>query len=158
MTGGGDGGMITTNNEELADAARSIRDCGRDKNSKYYHGRIGVTSRLNTINAAIGRVQLKRLETWNQARRRLSERYRKELENVREVVLPPLEKSAEKAVYHLFVIRTKLRDHVKKRLSDNGIEAGLHSPQPINLQTPPRQNKGNTEGTSPPTTARVTQI
>ena len=89
MTVGGDGGMITTNNEELADAARSIRDCGRDKNSKYYHGRIGFTSRLNTINAAIGRVQLKRLEAWNQARRRLSERYRKELENVREVVLPP---------------------------------------------------------------------
>src|SRR5213594_3759325 len=103
MTVGGDGGMITTANEEMADAARSIRDCGRDKNSKYYHGRIGFTSRLNTVNAAIGRIQLKRLEAWNEARRRISEQYRKELENVREVVLPPIDGSTEKVVYHLFV-------------------------------------------------------
>jgi len=149
MTVGGDGGMITTDNEELADAARSIRDCGRDKNSKYYHGRIGFTSRLNTVNAAIGRVQLKRLEAWTQARRWLSERYRKELENVRDVILPPLERNNEKSVYHLFVIRTKLRDQVKKRLSDNGIEAGIHYPRPIHLQAPYRQMYGYTEGAFP---------
>ncbi|HVH14722.1 MAG TPA: DegT/DnrJ/EryC1/StrS family aminotransferase [Candidatus Angelobacter sp.] len=149
MTVGGDGGMITTNNEELADAARSIRDCGRDKNSKYYHGRIGFTSRLNTVNAAIGRIQLKRLEAWNQARRRLAERYRKELENVKEVILPPLEASIEKAVYHLFVIRTKLRDQVKNRLAENGIETGIHYPRPIHLQTPYRQGYGYAEGTFP---------
>jgi len=149
MTVGGDGGMITTNNEELADAARSIRDCGRDKNSKYYHGRIGFTSRLNTVNAAIGRVQLKRLEAWTQARRWLSERYRKELENVRDVILPPLERNNEKSVYHLFVIRTKLRDQVKKRLSDNGIETGIHYPRPIHLQAPYRQMYGYTEGAFP---------
>src|SRR3989475_7923123 len=53
MTVGGDGGTITTDNEELADAARGIRDCARDKNSKYYHGRIGCTSRLNAVNAAL---------------------------------------------------------------------------------------------------------
>ncbi len=149
MTVGGDGGMITTNNEEMADAARSIRDCGRDKNSKYYHGRIGFTSRLNTVNAAIGRIQLRRLEAWNQARRRLSERYRKELENVRDIILPPLERRTEKAVYHLFVIRTKLRDQVKKRLADDGIETGIHYPRPIHLQTPYRQKYGYTEGAFP---------
>src|SRR5438093_3705802 len=93
MTVGGDGGMITTDNSELAEAAGSIRDCGRDKNSKYYHGRIGFTSRLNTVNAAIGRVQLKRLEAWTQARRWLAERYRKELGNVPDVILPPLERN-----------------------------------------------------------------
>src|SRR2546425_3008884 len=123
MTVGGDGGIVTTNNEELADAARSIRDCGRDKNSKYYHGRIGFTSRLNTVNAAIGRIQLNRLEGWNEARRRISERYRKELENMREIIPPPLEESFEKAVYQLFVIMTKFLDQVKKRLADNGTEA-----------------------------------
>jgi len=149
MTVGGDGGMITTNNEELADAARSIRDCGRDKNSKYYHGRIGFTSRLNSVNAAIGRVQLKRLEAWTQARRWLSERYRQELENVRDVILPPLERSTEKAVYHLFVIRTKVRDQVKKRLSDNGIETGIHYPRPIHLQAPYREKYGYAEGAFP---------
>ena len=149
MTVGGDGGMITTNNEELADAARSIRDCGRDKNSKYYHGRIGFTSRLNTVNAAIGRVQLKRLEAWNQTRRRLSERYRKELENVRDITLPPLGGEMEKAVYHLFVIRTILRDQVKKRLAESGIETGIHYPRPIHLQAPYRQKYGYTERTFP---------
>ncbi len=149
MTVGGDGGMITTNNEELADAARSIRDCGRDKNSKYYHGRIGFTSRLNTINAAIGRVQLRKLDAWNEARRRLSQRYRKELENVRDIVLPPGDGSMEKAVYHLFVIRTRLRDQVKNRLADNRIEAGIHYPRPIHLQAPYRQMFGYTEGMFP---------
>ena len=149
MTVGGDGGMITTNNEELADAARSIRDCGRDKNSKYYHGRIGFTSRLNTLNAAIGRVQLNRLDGWNEARRRISARYRKELESVRDIILPPAEVSLEKAVYHLFVIRTKLRDRVKKRLSDNGIETGIHYPRPIHLQAPYRQKYGYSEGAFP---------
>jgi len=149
MTVGGDGGMITTNNEELADAARSIRDCGRDKNSKYYHGRIGFTSRLNTVNAAIGRVQLRRLEAWNQARIRIAEQYRKELENVQDIILPPLERSIEKAVYHLFVIRTKSRDQVKKRLADKGIEAGIHYPRPIHLQAPYRQAYGYTEGAFP---------
>jgi len=149
MTVGGDGGMITTNNEELADAARSIRDCGRDKNNKYYHGRIGFTSRLNTVNAAIGRIQLKRLEAWNEARRWISERYRRELEGVRDVVLPPQEASFEKAVYHLFVIRTNLRDRVKKRLADDGIETGIHYPRPIHLQTPYRQKYGYAEGAFP---------
>ena len=149
MTVGGDGGMITTNNEELADATRSIRDCGRDKNSKYYHGRIGFTSRLNTLNAAIGRVQLNRLDGWNEARRRISARYRKELESVRDIILPPAEVSLEKAVYHLFVIRTKLRDRVKKRLSDNGIETGIHYPRPIHLQAPYRQKYGYSEGAFP---------
>ena len=149
MTVGGDGGIITTNNEEMADAARSIRDCGRDKNSKYYHGRIGFTSRLNTVNAAIGRIQLKRLEAWNEARRRISEQYRKELENVRDIILPPLEASFEKAVYHLFVIRTKFRDQVKNRLADNGIETGIHYPRPIHLQAPYRQKYGYAEGAFP---------
>src|SRR5436305_1211041 len=74
MTVGGDGGMITTNNAELAEAAGSIRDCGRDKNSKYYMGRIGYTSRLNSINAAIGRVQLRRLHGWNVAKRLVESR------------------------------------------------------------------------------------
>ena len=149
MTVGGDGGMITTNNEELADAARSFRDCGRDKNSKYYHGRIGFTSRLNTVNAAIGRVQLRRLDSWNEARRRLSQRYRKELDNVQNIILPPLEGSFEKAVYHLFVIRTKLRDVIKQRLADNRIETGIHYPRPIHLQTPYRQKYGYEEGSFP---------
>jgi len=55
----------------------------------------------------------------------------------------------EKAVYHLFVIRTRLRDQVKNRLADNRIEAGIHYPRPIHLQAPYRQMFGYTEGMFP---------
>jgi dTDP-4-amino-4,6-dideoxygalactose transaminase len=149
MTVGGDGGVITTNDEELAEAAGSIRDCGRDKNSKYHMGRIGYTSRLNSVNAAIGRVQLKRLDDWNEARRRLASLYRKQLESVDGVVLPPSEKNNEKPVYHLFVIRTRKRELVKKHLADDGVETGVHYPVPIHLQTPYRQSYGYSEGAFP---------
>jgi len=149
MTVGGDGGMITTNNAELAEAAGSIRDCGRDKNSKYYMGRIGYTSRLNSVNAAIGRVQLRRLDGWNEARRRLAALYRRHLEGVDGVVLPPSERQGEKPVYHLFVIRTRMREQVKKHLEKNGIETGVHYPVPIHLQTPYRQEYGYMEGAFP---------
>jgi perosamine synthetase len=149
MTVGGDGGMITTNNQELAEAAMSIRDCGRDKNSKYNHGRIGFTARLNTVNAAIGRVQLRRLDGWNEARRRLASWYRRELENVLGIELPPSDRPEDRAVYHLFVIRTKMRDHAKKQLENNGIETGVHYPVPIHLQVPYRQMFGYSEGAFP---------
>ncbi len=149
MTVGGDGGMITTDNAELAEAAGSIRDCGRDKNSKYYMGRIGYTSRLNSVNAAIGRVQLRRLDSWNEARRRLAALYRRHLEGVDGIVLPPSERQGEKPVYHLFVIRTRMREQVKKHLEKNGIETGVHYPLPIHLQTPYRHEYGYTEGAFP---------
>jgi perosamine synthetase len=149
MTVGGDGGMITTNNEELAEAAMSIRDCGRDKGSKYHMGRIGYTSRLNTVNAAIGRVQLKRLDGWNEARRRLASRYRKELEDVEGVGLPPPERNGDNAVYHLFVIRTKMREKVKTHLEKNGVETGVHYPVPIHLQVPYKHVYGYTDGAFP---------
>src|SRR6266487_298037 len=149
MTVGGDGGMITTNNEELAEAAMSIRDCGRNKGSKYHMGRIGYTSRLNTVNAAIGRIQLKRLDAWNEARRRLASRYRRELENVEGVDLPPSDKNGNNALYHLFVIRTKTREKVKDHLEKNGVETGVHYPVPIHLQIPYKQSYGYTERAFP---------
>jgi len=149
MTVGGDGGMITTNSEELAEAAMSIRDCGRNKGSKYYMGRIGYTSRLNTVNAAIGRVQLKRLDGWNEARRRIASRYRKELEGVEGLGLPPSDRNGDRSVYHLFVIRTKMRDKVKDHLEKNGIETGVHYPVPIHLQVPYKESYGYSEGTFP---------
>ncbi len=149
MTVGGDGGMITTSNDETAAAAMSIRDCGRDKGSKYNHGRIGYTSRLNTVNAAIGRVQLRRLDVWNQARRQLASHYVRELGNVEGVTLPPSDRPGDSAVYHLLVIRTRNREKVKKHLESNGIETGVHYPVPIHLQVPYRQMFGYSEGAFP---------
>jgi perosamine synthetase len=149
LTVGGDGGMITTNNEELANVARSIRDCGRNQNSKYHMGRIGYTSRLNSVNAAIGRIQLKRLDGWNSSRRRLAELYRKHLGDVKGITLPPADRDGVESVYHLFVVRTKKRDLVKDHLEADGIETGVHYPVPIHLQTPYRQRFGFVEGAFP---------
>src|SRR5438309_6811108 len=123
MTVCGDGGMIVTNDEEVADAARSYRDCGRA--SKYTMSRIGYTSRLNTVNAAIGRVQLRKLDTWNKTRRRVADLYRKALEGAPGIMLPPAETPKETSVYHLFVVRSQRRDQLAKHLEMNGVEAAI---------------------------------
>src|SRR2546425_343742 len=147
MTVCGDGGMIVTNDEEVADAARSYRDCGRA--SKYTMSRIGYTSRLNTVNAAIGRVQLRKLDNWNNARRRIANLYRRELEGAPGIELPPLETPKETSVYHLFVVRSQRRDQLAKHLETNGVEAAIHYPVPIHLQTSYRTNFGYSEGSFP---------
>ncbi len=147
MTVGGDGGMIVTNDVEVADAARSFRDCGRA--SKYTMSRIGYTARLNTVNAAIGRVQLRKLDRWNQTRRGMANLYRRELENAAGVELPPAETLKEKPVYHLFVIRSQHRDKLASYLENNNVEAAIHYPVPIHLQEPYRAHYGYSEGAFP---------
>jgi perosamine synthetase len=147
MTVCGDGGMIVTNDEQVADAARSFRDCGRA--SRYTMQRIGYTSRLNTVNAAIGRVQLRRLDKWNEARRRMARIYRTELEGSASVELPPAGTPGETPVYHLFVVRSDSRDQLALHLEKNGVEAAIHYPIPIHLQTPYRTKYGYSEGSFP---------
>jgi len=70
MTVCGDGGMIVTNDEDVAKLSAKLRDCGRK--SQYEHDVVGYTSRLNTVNAAIGRVQLRRLDEWNKKRSKVA--------------------------------------------------------------------------------------
>ena len=147
MTVCGDGGMIVTNDEGVADAARSFRDCGRA--SKYTMSRIGYTSRLNTVNAAIGRVQLRKLDSWNKARRRIADMYRRALQEAPAVTLPPAETPKETPVYHLFVVRSTRRDQLVAHLERNGVEAAIHYPVPIHLQAPYRTNYGYSEGSFP---------
>ncbi len=149
MTVGGDGGMITTNDEDVTEAARSIRDCGREGSSKYAMSRVGYTSRLNSANAAIGRVQLRRLDDWNLARRRIATIYRRELEGVDKIELPAEDTSDERSVYHLFVIRSPIRDRIRDRLAAKEIETGVHYPIPIHLQIPYRKMYNYGEGSFP---------
>ncbi len=87
MTVGGDGGMVTTDDDDLAKTVAKYRDCGRI--TRYLHDVVGYTSRLNNCNAAIGLVQLKRLEGWNERRRQIAKRYDGRLKHVEGVVLPP---------------------------------------------------------------------
>jgi perosamine synthetase len=147
MTVCGDGGMIVTSDDDIAYAARSFRDCGRA--SKYTMSRIGYTSRLNTVNAAIGRVQLRRLDAWNKTRRRVAGLYRKLLEGAPSIALPPAESSKEMSVYHLFVVRSENRDRLAAHLEKNGVEAAIHYPVPIHLQEPYRATYGYTQGSFP---------
>ena len=128
----GDGGIVVTNNLEIAEAIRKLRDCGRRKT--YLHDVIGYTARLNTVNAAIGRIQLKSLNAWNEKRRKNAALYNELLSDLDEVILPPVGNSQVKPVYHLYVIRVKMRDKLRKWLEDNGIQCGIHYPLPIHLQ------------------------
>ena len=128
MTVCGDGGMVTTDNEELAKTIASLRDCGR--RTRYEHDKLGYTRRLNTVNAAIGRVQLRRLDSWNEHRRKMAALYRKLLP----VHLPLAETPGSVPAYYIFPIKTAKRDELWKHLGDNGVEASVHFPIPIHKQ------------------------
>lgn len=147
MTVAGDGGMITTNDKKTAEASAKLRDCGRK--SQYVHDMIGYTTRLNTINAAIGRVQLKHLDEWNEKRRRIAEAYCRSLSDIEALALPPEGDGATQPVYHLFVVRTKNRDKLKVWLESNGILCGIHYVLPIHLQPIYQELYGFREGMYP---------
>src|SRR3989449_6250878 len=147
MTVAGDGGMIVTDDDTVAETAKSLRDCGRA--SKYTMSRIGYTSRLNTVNAAIGSVQLRKLDGWNKVRREMANLYRRELSGIEGVELPPAETAKETPVYHLFEIQSERRDQLAAHLEKNGVEAAIHYPVPIHLQAPYRATYGYSEGSFP---------
>ena len=91
---------------------------------------IGFTMRLNTINAAIGRVQLKHLDEKNSRRRQIVEGYRKKLS--KDCILP--ENPDGKSVYHQIVIKHEKRDKIRKELTDNQIGSAIYYEKPIHLQ------------------------
>ena len=128
MTVGGDGGMTTTNNEEIAMKIKSIRDNGRKTKNEF--DKLGFTMRLNTVNAAIGRVQLKHLDEKNSRRRQIVQNYKNKLSE--DCILP--ENSEGKSVYHQIVIKHKKRDQIRKELSDNEIGSAIYYEKPIHMQ------------------------
>ena len=132
MTVCGDGGMITTNSKKIYESVMKMRDVGRL--TKYTHDKIGYTMRLNSVNAAIGIVQLKYLDDWNQKRRSLAKRYHDKLKGISELVLPPESNSSNESVYHMYVIKTGKRDALGAWLSMNGISTGVHYPIPVHRQ------------------------
>lgn len=132
LTVAGDGGMLVTDNEETARRVAKMRDCGRL--SHHIHDMIGYTSRLNTANAAIGRVQLKYLDSWNEKRRKNALLYNDLLSDIDEIYLPLNRHCGVMPVYHLYVIRAKYREELKKWLEENKIECGIHYALPIHLQ------------------------
>ena len=128
MTVGGDGGMTTTNNEEIVLKIKSIRDNGRKTKNEF--DKLGFTMRLNTVNAAIGRVQLKHLDEKTARRREISSIYRKNLAH--DCILP--ENKDGKSVYHQIVIKHEKRDDIRKELTDNEIGSAIYYETPIHKQ------------------------
>ncbi len=128
MTVGGDGGMATTDNEEIALKIKSIRDNGRKTKNEF--DKLGFTMRLNTVNAAIGRIQLKYLDEKTARRREIAAIYRKNL--VQDYILP--ENKDGKSVYHQIVLRHEKRDDIRKELTDNEIGSAIYYETPIHKQ------------------------
>jgi dTDP-4-amino-4,6-dideoxygalactose transaminase len=126
----GDGGAITTNDAALAAKLRMLRNYGQTV--KYHHETLGFNRRLDSLQAAILRVKLQRLDDWNAGRRRVADAYLRELADL-PLVLPAVGADNE-PVWHLFVVRAADRDGVQAHLRAAGVDAGLHYPIPIHHQ------------------------
>ena len=126
----GDGGAVVSNNDELSEIIRALGNYGSSK--KYINDYLGFNSRLDEIQAAVLRVKLKRLNEDNKKRSEIAMRYIAEIKNPG-IILP---KPSLEHVWHLFVIRSKQRDTLQKRLTESGVETIIHYPIPPHLQKP----------------------
>ena len=126
----GDGGMVVTNDSELATRVRSLREYGWQQ--RYVSETAGLNSRLDELQAAVLRVKLKYLDGSNEERRRKALIYTRRLqgENIR---CPAVRKQVD-PVYHLYVIRTQERDSLRDFLRGQGIQTLIHYPVPVHLQ------------------------
>lgn len=156
----GDGGMIVTNDDNLATICRALRTHGSGENGKkaynllnnieeeveedkstdntvynplkYYNYLIGYNSRLDEIQAAILRVKLRELDNWNQQRREHVKYYKENLTDAEVIV--PYETQDGTHVYHMYVLQSEHREDLVSYLKDNGIATGIYYPVPLHLQ------------------------
>jgi len=130
LGGCGDGGMVLTSRDDVAQAMRRLRDHGSPR--KYEHVELGYSSRLDELQAALLRVKLRHLPRWNETRRSIAARYRELLRDT------PLVLAEEVApahhIYHQFTVRTPKRDAVVAALAEAGVGTAVHYPTPIPAQ------------------------
>jgi dTDP-4-amino-4,6-dideoxygalactose transaminase len=127
----GEAGAVTTNNSIVADKVKMLRDHGQVR--KYYHDMEGYNGRLDAIQAGLLLAKLPHLEEWNTHRRDRAAEYN-HLFEANDAIITPYEPSWSRAVYHLYVIRTRDRDDLMNHLKSAGIGTGLHYPVPLHLQ------------------------
>jgi dTDP-4-amino-4,6-dideoxygalactose transaminase len=127
----GEGGAITTNDARLAPKVRMLRDHGQSR--KYYHEIEGYNGRLDAIQCAILNAKLPHLNDWNASRRERAAEYNRLLADIDGIILP-CEPGWSRAVYHLYVVRTRDRDGLIRHLNAEGIGTGIHYPVPLHLQ------------------------
>jgi dTDP-4-amino-4,6-dideoxygalactose transaminase len=118
----GDAGAVCTDDDHLADLVKKVANHGRI--DKYDHSMIGRNSRLDNLQAGILQIKLKHLDSWNRERQNIATIYTENLQNIPSISVPKHHES----VYHLYVVRTPQRDKLRKYLSENGIETGIHYP------------------------------
>jgi dTDP-4-amino-4,6-dideoxygalactose transaminase len=127
----GEAGAVTTNSEDIARKMRMLRDHGQSK--KYYHDIEGYNGRLDSLQAGILSVKLRRLTNWNLQRQEVAQRYHTLFSNAKGVTLPH-EPESSRAVYHLYVVRVRDREGLQKHLSEAKIDTGIHYPVPLHMQ------------------------
>jgi dTDP-4-amino-4,6-dideoxygalactose transaminase len=128
----GDGGAVVSDSTEIADRVRLLRSHG--ERPRYRHRVVGTTSRLDALQAAILRVKLRRLDGWNESRRRAAAALREALRDAgAEVDLPARPAASGDHVHHLFVVRSDDRDGLRAGLAERGIGAAVHYPVPLHL-------------------------
>lgn len=126
----GDGGMIVTNDDKLADKIRLLRAHG--STPKYYHSVIGYNSRLDEIQAAILNVKFKYLEKWNLLRNEKAHIYNELLKDTS--LKLPFESKDVYHIYHLYIVQHKKREELMSYLKDNGVATAIYYPLPLHLQ------------------------
>ena len=125
----GEGGMITTNDSELADKIRMLRNHGQNKT--YEHETIGFNLRMMNLTAAIGLEQLKKLDSLNEKRMQNAKFLD---ENIPNYLDKPFVSEKAKHVYHQYTVKSNERDDLFKKLNDNGVGARVYYPKPIHKQ------------------------
>lgn len=126
----GDGGILLTNSDSIYENALMLRNHGQQ--GRHVHVIEGYNSRLDELQAAILKYKLTKLDGWNEKRREIASRYKRELKDM--PVILPEEEPWGYHVYHLFVVRAEKRDELMKYLTHKGITTLIHYPTPIHLQ------------------------
>lgn len=139
----GDGGALTTHDPEVAATARMLREHG--SRVRYFHEAIGVNSRLDAVQAAILQIKLRHLDTWNQGRQRVADRYQERLQAVPGIALPQAPAGGT-SVWNQYTIRLEAakdtaqekggewRDRVRQHLADQGVSSMIYYPLPLHCQ------------------------
>lgn len=149
----GEAGICLTNNSELAETMRILRDHG--SHVRYQHEIMGVNARMDEIQAAILNVKMAYLDNWNAQRQAHARVYSEQLRDVVEAL--PMVRPDASHVFYVYVVQVRERDQVYKYLSQHGIGCGIHYPMPIHLQ-PACQQYGYTRGMLPVTEAVCERI
>ena len=140
----GDGGIVVTNDGDVAEKIRIMRNCGQK--TKNVHELAPFNHRLDTLQAAILRTKLRLLDRWNESRRRIAREYDELLENC--AVVTPASPLDTRHAYHLYVIRSSQRDSLQAHLREHGIGSAVHYPTPVHMQ-PFYQDQGVSRGQFP---------